>query len=280
MKINLQLSPERLPTLLSLFYLLMLLAAATQFSFLIRFENADLANWLWPVSWLGFFSISVIKTLGFGFYLVCLISLFLSVLKPHLSFIKVISFVSFFILMAIKFSFGKIDHHLHSFLFVSFFMIFVRPSPNQEDKNTLFFQAAQISFVGLYFLTGIWKLRYFLDSCFRNGWSETNPLSTQLAWNSIQAFSPANSGWWRSLPEDVSRLIWLGIIVFEILCIGLVWRPKLQRAGGIAIAVFHVLVFLIMKINFLWAAGLALILLAYNPYKIPENNYNGSWPEK
>ena len=119
----------------------------------MSFENQI---WLWPVKWVDFFPekypLFLFLAVG-GFALSALCAVF-----PHKSRLRALVFVFNMETIASLFSPDAIGYYLHSILIVSFFLIFLnldkkgRKQLLFQERNKFHFLAAQVSFLGIYFL--------------------------------------------------------------------------------------------------------------------------------
>ena len=225
--------------------------------------------YLWPVKWLEFFPeqflFALIIAIGsFLFPLICIIF-------PHKRFFRTMAFLFFFQHMAFKYSSNEINHSTHAFLFTSFWLIFMTLDKETnfiKKRNKFYLQVTQVSFLGTYFLSGLWKLRYFIISLIENGWQNTVCLESNfaIAYNINNKITPfyleilniINIGW--------GNFLWLAVILFQISTPLAAWFPSLLRFYGLMIILFHMSTGLLMHVHFIPTQFLALIILINHPY--------------
>lgn len=105
---------------------------------------------LWPVYWIpqaSWFSFALL--ILFTFIILNLLIIFR---KPTHS-LRILSFVSFFLMLAAYFSYGKIDHVYHHWLL----LLFVLSIPKTLDEK--WNHRLAVIFTLTYFSSGIWKIR-------------------------------------------------------------------------------------------------------------------------
>ncbi|MEL7369450.1 MAG: hypothetical protein AAFN74_11090, partial [Myxococcota bacterium] len=118
----------------------------------------------WPVLWMDWIGVSVAApfVLGLGF-VVASIAAWL----PERREVRIAVFVTLLQVLALKFSFGKIHHLMHGWLFATFIFAFFLPneafasasaSRSQRQASLFVFSAAQISLGLTYSLAGVGKL--------------------------------------------------------------------------------------------------------------------------
>ena len=246
-----------------------------------NWRTIDLDNhiWLWPVQWMDFIpgkSFVYIGILLGGFLLSIICTMF-----PHKKWIRILVFLLNFQSLAMRFSPDKIDNSSHAMLIISFWLIFLPLSKKHKSVNghkiQLYFWAAQVSFLGTYCLSGLWKLREFISSIWSGGISSTDPPC--LVNNFAKQYSLFNMSdpFYLSVLDLFSRgyvghLLWIGVIVFQISCPVAAWFPSLQRFYGVMIILFHFSTALLMNIHFISNMYIALIMLVCHPYQLRFNS--------
>lgn len=226
--------------------------------------------WLWPISWLDLFQEPSIP-----FYILIVLGGFSSLacsLIPHIKLLRIICFISFFLSLSANLSSVRIVHYYHAILFTSFWFIFMNSNKTQsrlsKERNLFYLWVTQLSFLGTYFLTGLWKLRKFVTSLIEMGWEETKCLQINFALTHI--FYNANTAFYRKLlelSEHFGSFLWLGVIFFQLSCPLAAWFPSSQRTFALMIMLFHIVTALSMQIVYTPFQYLALILLICNPYQ-------------
>lgn len=244
------------------FYALLLYASLVNFGWVFRGHWIGGADWLWPLAWIETFGAQAAAAFLRTLLPILLVAATTSALFPFSRAAKTFVFALFFLLTAANGSFGKIDHHLHGLLYASFALAFVGRGPTADARA--FFRFAQGALLLPYGLSGLWKLRTYLEAVFSEGWQGLNPIVVQLNANRVQQFlAPAPTAF-----DDLalfSNLVWLGVIAFEIACpLALFW-PRAIPLMGLGIVFFHALTAQLLDIRFHEAAMAAAILLCAAP---------------
>ena len=226
--------------------------------------------WLWPISWLDLF-----KEPSIPFYILIILGGVLSIacaLTTHFRLLRILCFISFFFSLSANLSSVRIVHYYHAVLFTSFWLIFMNLNKTQssftKERNQFYLWVTQLSFLGTYFLTGLWKLRKFITSLIEMGWKETKCLETNFALTHI--FYNANTSFYKkllALSEHFGNFLWIGVILFQLSCHVAAWFPSTQRFFALMIMLFHIVTALSMQIVYTPFQYLALILLICNPYQ-------------
>jgi hypothetical protein len=261
------LDPKLLGSLLRSYFTILLAFDYACFTSILKRSDFAEAHWLWPVGWLSGFESELQKNIIFGMFVATLMAHALCVLRPDHKLAKLMGFVFFFMMTASTYSFGKIEHATYGFLFASAGFIFVNVgdlnSP-REARTKFYFWAVQFSVLGTYLLSGLWKLRAFVDSF--PGAFQTNPFYIQVQRNALQNFESLATGSGIGAFAFLATLAWLATLCFEIGCIATVWFPRSQRLVGLAIIALHVGAGCLMDVYFLPAAVLSGLLFCGNPY--------------
>ena len=151
---------------------------------------ANRSGLLWPVGWMDWVSNKpvfalVLTASAFCLSLACLMT-------PHKRWLRVLMFLLNFQCLALAFSPAKIDHGYHVMLIVSLWLIFIDLGKKQtrasQRNNKFYFQVLQASFLGSYFLSGLWKLRMYIAELAK----------INLSWKKLNA-------WKRHLPSDMLK---------------------------------------------------------------------------
>ena len=273
-----------LNNLVRLFYgILIIIHAAPQLEYTIKyyygFLNSESRLWWWPVKWI---EVVPDKFLGvFGINLTCFLFFLICMLFPQKRLFRLLSFLIYFQSLPVAFSvINGVFHQQHTTLIASFFLIFLNLEEEGKGdllkRNRLYLWAIQISFLGSYFLSGLWKLRYFIDFIVDRGWSEIMCLERNLASEyvdgNLMSDTPFHGGVLRFLENyetlHLGKIMWIGVIFIEISPLVSAWFPRLLRFYGLVILVTHISTSLFMNIQFVTAQYAALIFLICHPYYI------------
>lgn len=161
--------------------------------------------------------------------------------------------VSSFMFLAACFSFGKIDHGMHGYILSSFFLVLV---DGKKEKDLILMRGAVGVFLMTYFLSGLWKLRFFDAEMAKSA------LSYHIAGAMLANGEVTSSGLYLlGLPEIAQFLLWILVIGFELFGLVVIFTGKFTRLYGLGIIAFHALTWLVMDISFIEAQVLSFILL-------------------
>ena len=239
---------------------------------MLNYENH--ISWLWPVKWMTFISENffVVLVLVVGGLLLSMIC----ALFPHRKWFRILVFLLNFQTLALNYSINGMSHETHSLLIISFWLIFVNLNRENQtafikEQNKFFFWMAQISFLGTYFLTGLWKLRVFIAYLVQMGWEDSpRCLAASFSWGFLR--KNMDSNFHIKILESlegvsINHLLWLGVILFQICAPVAAWFPLIQRFYGFLILLFHILTAVFMDVQFLPNQFVALIFLMCHPYQ-------------
>ena len=263
-------SSEKLDNLLRIFYCVSLGLIVHQFS--PRVTSTDWLrsqsfNWSWPVIWIDYFEekFFIVLAVFFLTFFLCVLCIFF----VRSIWIKILCVTSFFILLSIEFSFGKIGRSAHSWLFVFIVFSFIG---NDKRKDQFFFHTAQFWVLMTYGLSGIHKLTNLFSYVMKFGFKNLMPVEKSIA-NRIYDIPNYNVG--KALLQEVlswpvffSLFLWGLLIYFQISCLFVVFRPPLYRLWGILIILFHLTTVFMLQILFFYNMILVSLLLVENPYEI------------
>lgn len=261
-----------LTTTIRLFYFLKLSFLTHYVWNFFNYRILEEATWLWPVSWLGRLGYAQYAVMALA--IVSLISGGWSIFKPYNRAIKIIEFVFSLMFMAAYFSYGKIDHGMHGMIYSSLFISLLKSQTVEKNdidqKNHLLFKSAIAIFLFPYFLTGLWKARMAFESVLHFGLVKSlgGTLAYQLSLNMIAsgAQSPV-ALWFIGLNESWQVILWLGIILFELSALVVIFKTHYLFFWGLLLITFHLMVFVAMDILFLESIMLALVFLVFGPYR-------------
>ena len=226
----------------------------------------------WPVAWMSVVGVKAAApwVIGFGF-----LGSSLGALAPERREVRVLVFLALFQTLALKFSFGKIHHLMHAWLFATFvFAVFLpngafdaaNASRSTRQASLLAFGGAQGALGLTYTLAGIGK---FLGTAYQAALGEITPLhpsalARHVADRILQTHADSLLG---QLMIDHSALIWpmmLATLYLQLFALWAVFRPRLHRLWAFGLVGFHVMTKLsmtidftpnIMLLGFLWAAS-------------------------
>ena len=276
---HLLLSRERFTaaqTLIAASYaVLFFFAAGELFSWQGYLDAGELAP-RWPVFWLRF----VDTRAGIAAILwLHLAGGLLAVTLSRYRWARVLIFVSLLEQMALKFSFGPVNHGDHLAVLVSFVLIFlpagwhVRGSADRAVRaaTLLVFAGAQAMILLTYSMAGMWKAGGILQQWLRGEivtYLHPQGLAHQVAAKMIEDDAPSVLGPWLVAHPWVGWLPGIAAIYLELFALWVVARPSLHRAWGLGLAFFHLATHLTLGVGFpqntLWLA-LFLVLSPFRP---------------
>lgn len=226
---------------------------------------------LWPVFWANKFGLAAsAETLAYAL----VASSIASVAFPASRLPRIAFCIIFLMSVALLNSFGSLSHADYYPLWISFFMIFaptrklaVGAGPTAHYFYTLPFFTTQL-FIGFFYtLSGIYKAGggLFPAQGYVSSFSpEALPYLIMGRW--VESAKPP------MLEDFFANNIWLAwptylvVIYIELTFIIAVFRPQLHRLFGIAMATFHIGVYLTMGIIFTYQSALVCLLFACSPF--------------
>lgn len=175
---------------------------------------------------------------------------------------RVISFLLYFFSISLMMSNGKIDHDLHGFIFMGFFMCFYKTDkPLAEQWNLNVLRLTQSTLLFHYFLAGTWKFRRLITS----GSIDLNELAISPIAVGIAEGSLRNNFLFEVLIENTNllKLGFILVLLFQISCIYPIIKKNYYQYWAIAALLFHISTELSTGIRFnntRYAILIALIL--------------------
>lgn len=198
-------------------------------------------------------------------------SLSLSLYLWRYRFLRISSFLAIFLCLAAKFSFGKINHSEHIYIFISFFFIFLPRHSRLEGLgkklDTLFTYHSTLLFIlFIYSLSGFWKLSSGINGIIRGDIHFLHPLGLALhvAKRSLQTnVEPLYS-------QFVIDNLWLGpillttAVVLEFFAFPLaIFKFQYIKYLGLAFIGLHLGSFLLLGVSFSpWIIPFALLFFS------------------
>lgn len=280
---SLLLSRERFTaaqTLVAAYYaVLFFFAAGELFSWQGYLGAGDLAL-RWPVFWLRF-----VPT-GAGIAAILWLHLaggLLAVTLCRHRWARVVIFVSLLEHMALKFSFGAVNHGDHLGVLVSFVLIFLPagwhasgPVGRRVRAATLLvFSGVEALILLTYSMAGMWKAGGILQQWIQGElvtYLHPQGLAYQVAAKMIEDDAASLLGSWLVAHPWIGWLPGIVAIYLELFALWVVARPSLHRAWGLGLAFFHLATHLTLGVGFpqntLWLA-LFLVLSPFRP-RVPD----------
>ena len=241
-------------TLLYLALFILVLSHTTQFLYILNLRPTDI---LWPIKWIPQAAWFYTANTMLGLFL---FSTFFLIIKSKNHLLRLISFVSFFFLLAMYFSYGKINHGYHQWLYI----LFALAIPRAFDKKSTDWWRQNLAgiFTLTYLSSGVWKLRGLFD--FATSYKDY-PLSDYLRIQINNATLDNGPSYFIHFfnSSSSSALLVLGaflIIALQVLPFLFVFKKKYISAF-ICIALFHTMTLISLKVWFFQSIILAAILL-------------------
>ena len=227
---------------------------------------------LWPVLWIEWTGLTV------GAHLIgvlCIVATLAAVVFPLSRLPRIGTFLGFLFFSALENSFGSINHYMHYPIWISALLIFMpctRPPKAGASTAQHYFYAYPIfaaqAFIGLFYtLSGLEKL----DGAFPSKSNDVSSLSPE-------ALPLLATGRWDKtgiepmMAQFFVDNIWIGwpayllVIYLETVFLIAVFRPALHKFFGLALACFHLGVFMVMGIIFPYQAVLVSLLFIMSPF--------------
>jgi hypothetical protein len=208
----------------------------------------------WPVAWMAWVGPDtggpLVLALGLGGALS-------AAALPERRGLRFLAFFGLLQVLALKYSFGKIHHAMHGWLFVSFLLVWL-PSPwpgagRRSRQHGLFvWSAAQIALASTYSLAGLGKL---LGTAYQAVRGEPTPLhpsalARHMADRLQQTDAESLLGPWMIEHGAWLWPLMLGTIYLQLFALQAAFRPCLHRAWGLGLVVFHLASILTLTIDF------------------------------
>ncbi len=265
-------------TLIAAYYaVLFFFAAGELFSWSGYLNTVDLTP-RWPVFWLRFVGT------GAGVAAILWLHLCGGILAATLSrfrWARIVIFVSLLEYLALKFSFGAVNHGDHIGVLIAFVLIFlpdgwhVRNSADRTVRSAtlLVFSGTQALILLTYSMAGMWKAGGVLEQWIRGEfitYLHPHGLAHQVAAKMIEDDTASLLGPWLVAHPLAGWIPGIVTIYLELFALWIVARPSLHRAWGLGLALFHFGSHLALGVGFpqniLWLT----LFLALSPFQ-PQN---------
>ena len=263
-------------TLVRAFYFFLLYLAIQQITELVVLTTEPFDLPVWPVAWLGrsgtLFPAGV-RALFF-FYLG---SNVLAAALPGWRSLRIAACLGLLEYVALKNSFGKINHSFHLPLLVSGLLVFLpagwdlraaRAGRATRQGTLLVFWLCQAGVLLSYTMSGLGKLGGAVYQLFlgQPGAFAPGALGSHIALRLLQTHSESELGAW---VIHHPWLTWPGMptaIYLELFSFWIAFRPALQRLWAATLILFHLGTFFTMTITFPQSSFLLALLLFQSPF--------------
>jgi hypothetical protein len=268
--------------LVSAFYaILLFFAAGSLFTWQSYLDTTDLAP-RWPVFWLRWVE------LRSGIAAILWLHLGAAVLGATLAryrLVRILVFVSLLELLALRFSFGAVNHGDHLGVLLAFVLVFLpagfdrRLRSHRRDRRDRRTTAATLLVVGAcqglimltYSMAGLWKVGGVVEQWLRGElvtYLHPHGLATQVAAKMLEDDGPTLLGPWIVEHAWVGWLPGVAALYLELFALWAAARPSLHRVWGVGLVLLHLSTHLTMGVGFpqnvLWLA-LFLVLSPLRP---------------
>jgi len=233
--------------------------------------NVDRLYPKWPLFWVD----GADPGRSIGLILFCFgISSLVVAIAPQFRVFRLFYALSLLEYMAVINGFGKVNHNLHGWLFVSLVLVFLptgrwtgenRVTSRQPFLNT--FWVAQVMVLFFYFLTGLWKLAYGVHdlSTPRLSAFQLPSFSLLVASRLLETSQQTIMGEWLIRHEAIGWMLFNGTMYLEIGALIVAFRPRLHQVWGAGLILFHLGTQLAMGFTFLQNVALVGLLFICSP---------------
>ncbi len=259
------------------YYILMLVVAfrTSNEVFALVMAN-DVSTPQWPVIWISLTDpVAATRVLLLGF----LASVCLGVIMPHRWWVRGAIFTFLLMVSSLRMSFGYVHHDLHLFLWLSLAFVFFPlgrsvpvgdlPRPAIRHGALSAFFAAQAMIAMFYTLSGLWKvLRGVIvpPDAISSFSPDALAVLTAQRWihNSHETLL---QGWFEGS-------LWVGwpahlfVMYIELFMLVAIFRPEMHRAFGIALMIFHLMVWALIGIEFPYQPATMALIFVLSPMAV------------
>lgn len=264
--INVNQSIASIDSMVRYMYLFFLFLIVERFNYIEDIQQAVIVAPLWPVFWLKYVNFKA----AINIIMMLLFAAFLGVsIAPYKLWLRIVSFISFFVYTAAIYSFGKISHVYHLLLVVLFFFVFLTYKKEEKSHNILVIASLQFFILVTYSFTGLWKLLAGFVQFFRGEVSLfsfsalENIIENQFAINNQEL--PYFTSW--ILENQLLGHVFLwGAVVIELLSVLVFFKAALHRVWGVLLICLHAGIALVLDVNFYVAPMLIGVFFLFSPF--------------
>jgi hypothetical protein len=266
----------RAEALLRVFYVYPVYWFASRLHELRPLLDPQAADFRWPVAWLNLVDPATFAplVLAFGFA-----TALLGALLPEKRAVRALVFLGLLEVLALKFSFGKIHHLMHGWLFSTFLFVWLpdrafdahRASRTDRQSTLLVFSAAQFAVAMTYSLAGLGKV---LGTIYQATVGQITPLhptalARHLADRILQTHADSLLGPWMIEHAYALWPLMLGTMYLQLFAVCAALRPRLHRLWGFGLLGFHATSVLSLTIDFNPNIMLLGVLYLASPFAPP-----------
>jgi hypothetical protein len=238
---------------------LLLFACIMQNTYSLFSRELGVPTYIWVLSFLPS-SVSPLK-LGLSLFILASSTSLAALFRPNKK-LRGLSFIFFLSFMSFVYSFGKINHSYHAWIFSSFFFIFI----NEKEElfsglNIVLIKIMQTSLLLPYLCSGLWKLRDNGSLYSYQGILDTNLnfIAYAVAQGTVEYDKLR-----QALMGDYSGLLvlgYLGVLIFQLGCSLAIIRQKGFILFGVMVVLFHLTSGIVLGVWFFGTTISALFLL-------------------
>ncbi len=260
--------------LVSAFYAVLLFFALSNLFSWQDFLNATELTPRWPLFWLRFVDLHAGIVFVLWFHL---LGGLLGVVAPGSRLARILVFCSWLEFLALRYSFGSINHGDHLGLLLTFVLIFLPPgwsssrTPGRSVRTAtlLVFSGCQAMIMLTYSMSGMWKAGGVVQQAIEGEVTYLAPsaLARQVAAKLLSDESSGLLGPWLIEHAWVGWPLMIAALYLELFALWAVPRPSLHRGWGLGLILLHVATHLTMGVGFpqnpLWLA----LFLVFSPFR-------------
>lgn len=232
------------------------------------------ADFLWPVAWVGWGDPSALAPVALALGLTGVLA---GALLPGPRATRALAFLGLLELLALRFSFGKVHHLMHAWLFATFFWVWLPAGwtrPERLDRVgrhaiLLVFGALQVLVAATYSLAGFAKVGGTVYQALLGQPTPLHPdaLARHLADRILQTRPESLLG-----PFMIDHAPWLwpmmlGTVYLQLFAVVAAFRPRLHAAWGAGLVLFHATTALSLTIDFNPAIVIVGLLFVASPFQ-------------
>jgi hypothetical protein len=264
---------ERSTVLVRVFYAASLLWAVQSAGSWASYADSETASPLWPASWwFGWVSVRTGVNIIFGAYLVASV---MALLFAERRIARAAYSLTLLQYMAVINGFFKIGHAFHAWLFISLVLVLL-PDGRWHERQRIadrhhFLTVVWLSqFVLLFFYTlaGVWKVAHAIEQYVGGETSafHVRGFSLTLAKKLLDSNELTVLGDFLLRHQLLGWALFLGAMYIETFSVLIAFRPRLHRAWGAGLILFHIGTQLAMDIGFQQNVLLLGIFIVCSPF--------------
>jgi hypothetical protein len=190
-------------------------------------------------------------------------------------FLKVFVFIIYFLYLAFKNSFGKINHGHHLALMI-LFCFMLMPSnkvAHYKEKTVLIFASAQFFLLVSYSLTGFWKFFWGVIEFFTKDVSLFSPLAFRnVLVEQFQLTNPPLLGAWFLEHYYIGYVFYIAVVGVELFAVFAFFKSNMHKVWGILLIGMHLGIHLVLNVNMYPAIMAIGLLLLMSPFQKSNTN--------